>query len=264
MAYECILLEKENGIATITLNRPDRMNALNAQLLEEFADAIKGVGADDEVRVLILTGAGRGFCTGMDVEVVASGGMEAPNRNIRTQPLSQLGWAGLVLYNLGKPTIAAVNGTTAGAGLSFALACDMRIAAESARFSSVFIRRALTPDTGATFLLPRIVGTAKALEMMYTGEMISASEAERIGLVSKVVPDEELIKTVKELAAKMAKMSPLALELTKKEVLKGLRNDFEAQLGYEAWAQSVLTQSEDIKEGMNAFLEKREPHFKGR
>jgi enoyl-CoA hydratase/carnithine racemase len=100
--------------------------------------------------------------------------------------------------------------------------------------------------------------------MMYTGEMISASEAERIGLVSKVVPDEELIKTVKELAAKMAKMSPLALELTKKEVLKGLRNDFEAQLGYEAWAQSVLTQSEDIKEGMNAFLEKREPHFKGR
>lgn len=265
MAYESILLEKKTRIATITFNRPDKLNALNPQLVSDITSAVDAVASDEDIRVLIMTGNGRGFCSGADLSAGFDFSTVKVERRLRPQPLPWWGWLALVLRNFHKPSIAAVNGLAVGAGLAIALLCDIRIAAESARFSSIFIQRGLIPDTGATFLLPRAMGTSRAFEMMYTGEMVDAKEAERIGLVSSVVPDEELMKTARELAAKIAKMAPLTLEMTKRAVLKAVDgNDFEAQLVYESLAQNVVIHSEDTKEAVRAFLEKREPQFKGR
>jgi len=265
MAYESIILEKENRIATITFNRPDKLNALNPQLVSDITNAVDAVASDKDIRVLILTGSGRGFCSGADLSAGSGFGTMPIEQRLRPQPFPWWGWLALVLRNFHKPSIAAVNGLAVGAGLSIALLCDIRIAAESARFSSIFIQRALIPDTGATFYLPRAVGTSKAFEMMYTGDMVDAKEAERIGLVSRVVPDGELMRTARELAARIAKMPPITLEMTKRAALKGATaTDFETQLVYESLGQNVVAQSEDTKEAMRAFLEKREPQFKGR
>ena len=265
MAYESITLEKKNRVATITFNRPDKLNALNSQLVSDIMNALDAVASDEDTRVLIVTGNGRGFCSGADLSGGSDFSTATLERRLRPQPLPWWGWLTLAFHNFPKPSIAAVNGLAVGGGLGIALVCDIRIAAESARFSSIFIHRALVPDSGATFSLPRVVGTSRAFEMMYTGEMVDAREAERIGLVSRVVPDDELLKTAGELAARIAKMAPLTLELTKRVVLRGVEgHDFEAQLVQESLAQSVASKSEDFQEAVQAFLEKREPQFKGR
>jgi len=265
MAYESIILEKENQVATITFNRPDKLNALNDQLVNDIMKAVDAAASDEDVRVLIVTGNGRGFCSGADLSAGGDFRMVELERRLRPQPLPWWGWLALSLRNFPKPSIAAVNGLAVGAGLAIALLCDIRIAAESARFSSIFIQRALIPDTGATFYLPRAVGTSRAFEMMYTGDMVDAKESERIGLVSRVVPDEDLTKTARELAARIAKMAPLTLEMTKRAVLEAVDgSDFAAQLVYESLGQNVVAQSEDAREAIQAFLEKREPQFKGR
>lgn len=271
MAYEAITLEKESGIATLTLNRPVVLNALNPVLLADIAQAIDEVEEDDEQKVLILTGAGRGFCSGADLSSPIPGSPEAAanaaarqGRRLKTLPFAGFGRVALRLRAMSKPTIAAVNGVATGAGFSLALGCDIRIASEAARFSAIFVRRALVADTGATYLLPRIIGTARAMELMFTGDFVDAHEAERIGLVSRVVPPDQLMPAAKELAMKIAKGPSVSIELMKRMVYDGLEaNNFAASLAYEGWAQSVCHLTEDTKEGRLAFQEKREPNFKG-
>ncbi len=270
MAYEHVTLERENVIALITLNRPERLNSLGTKMLDELTAALEEVATDDQIRVVILTGAGRGFCGGADLAELGGapaelGGAPAEQRNLRTKPLSRYGNLMLHLRSLEKPIIAAVNGIAAGGGFSLAMCCDIRIASETARFSSIFVKRALVPDMGLTYLLPRAVGTSKALELMFTGDIINAQEAKEIGLVSKVVPADQLIDEAKKLAGRIAKGPPLAIELAKKAVYAAEEtSNFATALAYEAWAQGICITSEDAREGIASFLEKREPVFKGK
>lgn len=259
MKYQDLILEKEDGIATLTLNRPDKLNAISMTMREELPKAVDEVRGDDEVRVLIITGAGRGFCSGADVASLTGEKAGQSRRSL----LAPLGIWGVSLVELEKPIIAAVNGVAAGAGLSFALLCDIRIAAQSARFTAVWVRRGLIADVGATYFLPRILGVEKALELMYTGDIIDAREAERIGLVSRVVPDDDLMKVTKELATKIVKGPPIAIELMKRAVYRDIVSGLGAKLDFETYAQNICRQSEDHKEGVAAFIEKREAHFKG-
>ena len=268
MPYETILLDKEEGVATISLNRPQKLNSLDAQILDEAAEAIRELNDDDETKVLIITGAGRAFCAGADLtSPVAGTDTTAPgiSRRARTEPFARFGRMMKQLAEFDKPSIAAVNGAAVGAGFSIALICDIRIAADDARFSSIFVKRGLVADCGASFYMPRLVGAAKALELMWTGEIIDAREAERIGLVRCVVPAEDLLKEAKEFALRLARGPSVAIELMKRMVYDGLKaNDFSSQLAHEDFAQYVARLTEDYTEGVNSFLEKREPEFKGR
>lgn len=261
MTYDDLLLEKRDGIATITLNAPDKMNALTIGMRKSILSVTEELAQDDEVRVVVVTGAGRGFCAGADLS--GGGGGELS----RQQRLGFLGptWGAEAFFKLEKPVIAAINGACVGAGFSLALSMDIRIASEAARFGAVFILRGLTPDCGITYWLPKAVGTSKALELMYTGEIIDAAEAERIGIVSKVVPPDDLMKVTQELAGKIAQQAPLSVELTKKMVYRGMIDDFWRQIEIETYANHVTGQSEDSQEAVRAFFEKRPPSkFKGR
>ncbi len=263
MAYEDILLEKKHNVATITLNAPDKLNALTVKMRQGLLTALDELAKDDDTRVVIVTGAGRGFCSGADLSGMGVGTRADMPRYRRIEVLGQ-GWADAV-FKLEKPTIAAVNGPAVGAGFSLALSCDIRIASETARFGSVFVLRGLAPDHGATYLLPRVVGMSKALELMYTGEIIDAAEALRLGIVSRVVPPDNLMKVTQELAARIAKQPPLALELTKRVVHRSMVDDLNHHLDWESQAQQICLRSEDNQEAIRAFLEKRPPNpFKGK
>jgi len=268
MNYESIIYAKEAGIATITLNRPQKLNALDPKILQEMAKAVDEAREDDEVKVLIITGAGRGFCSGADITSPVMGtdpkqpGIPRPTR---LEPFIAFGAVMKRLRNFHKPAIAAVNGLATGSGLSIACLCDIRIASQEARFSAIFVRRGLVADCGVTHLLPRIVGTERALELMWTGDIIDAKEAERIGLVGKVVPHEELMATAKALATRLAHGPSTSIELMKRMVYEGLEADsFSLQIAYEAWAQEMCYLTEDVEEGLKSFIEKREPQFKGK
>ncbi|MFC2006447.1 enoyl-CoA hydratase/isomerase family protein [Chloroflexota bacterium] len=262
MDYETILLGKEGGVAVITLNRPEKLNALNVEMRAELASAITELNEDDDTKVLVFTGAGRGFCSGADLSP-PSGDKKAMGRRLRLEPLAGFGRLARVLAGTDKPTIAAVNGVAAGAGFAITVACDIRIASENASFSAIFVRRALVPDTGISYFLPRIVGISKAVELCITGDIIDVKEAERIGLVSKVVPHDDLMREVKELATRLAGGPSIAIELAKRSVYRGLENNLTSQLIYEDWAQDLCHQSEDSQEGRRSFIEKRPPVFKG-
>ncbi len=263
MEHEELRLEKAEGVAVMTLNRPKRLNALTMKMMREFDKLFRELQEDDDVRVLIITGAGEGFCAGADVDSLTSItqlGSDLP----RQERLQAIGAFALLLYNLEKPVIAAVNGVAAGAGVSIALLSDIRIASEKARFTMAFVRRGLIPDCGATFLMPRLLGAAKSFELMYTGDIIDAREAERVGLVNKVVPHDRLMDEATVLAKRLAKGPPLALAQIKRAVHSGLMNDLEQQLYFESYAQNFCAGTEDLKEGVSSFVEKREPQFKGR
>lgn len=263
MTYEYVTLEKEEGVAIITLNRPERLNSLGAKIMDELTAATEEIANDDQVRVVVLTGAGRGFCGGADL--VEPSPFATEERYLRIKPMARFSNLMLHLRSLEKPVIAAVNGIAAGGGFSLAACCDIRIASESARFSAIFVKRALVPDMGLTYLLPRLVGTSKALELMFTGDIIDAQEAKEIGLVSKVVPADQLLDEAKKLAGRIANGPPIAIELAKKAVYAAEgTNDFATALAYESWAQGVCIASEDAQEGVKSFLEKREPVFKGK
>jgi len=267
MDYSNILYAKEEGIATITLNRPEKLNALDSKILIELISAIDDAREDDEVKVMIMTGAGRGFCSGADLASPVSGSnpkQPGINRPIRLEPFVAFGAVARRLHDFHKPVIAAVNGVSSGGGLSLALLADIRIASENASFISVFVRRGLVADTGTTYLLPRIVGTENALQMMWTGEAVDAKEAERIGLVSKVVAPDQLMAAARELAGKIAKGPSLSIELMKRMVYAGLEgNSFTLQAAYEGWAQEMCYLTDDFKEGVAAFLGKRKATFTG-
>lgn len=265
MANE-ILVEITDHVAVMTLNRPERMNAWVGEmdlLLEEWMPRLAN---DPEVRVLVLTGAGKGFCSGADVEGW-SGGKDptAKDSAISRRKLTQSS-TGLILpfREFPRPVIGAINGVAAGAGFALAMAADFRIGSDTARLSTMFIKRGLTPASGVTWLLPRALGPARALDLMLTGDWIEAPEAERLGLFNKVIPANQLLPVTLELARKIARMPPIAAELTKKAVWRGMQSDLVPHLDLETHYQKLCFGTEDFKESTQAFIEKREPRFKGR
>lgn len=261
MSYETLILTKENGIATITLNRPDVLNALNTRASDELGMAVEEAGKDASVKVLVITGAGRGFCAGGDVKdlPLTPGNPAASKETLETWHKILLG-----IRRLQKPVIAAVNGIAMGGGMDLALMCDMRIASENARFGSAYVRIGGVPDSGGTYLLPKLIGYAKAFELLLTGDIIDAKEAEKIGLVNKVVPAEQLESATKELASKLAGGPPIAMDLIKKAIYMSETQDMESALSYVALMTSLNMETHDGKEGVTAFIEKRPPLYQGR
>lgn len=261
---EELILAKENSVATLTLNRPEKFNAMTTDMWSHLPRLIKEVSDDDSLKVLIITGAGRAFCAGSDAGRLAS--RIAGERIEKTQKdfITPIGAEVLCLAKLQKPTIAAINGVAAAAGISIALACDIRIVSEQAKFVLSWVKMGLIPDGGATYFLARLLGPSKTLELAFTGNSIDATEAERIGLVNKVVPHNDLMRVAKELATTIAEGPPVAIQLMKKGVYGALIYDLESQLDFESYAQSICRQTEDHKEGVQAFMQKRKPEFKGK
>jgi 2-(1,2-epoxy-1,2-dihydrophenyl)acetyl-CoA isomerase len=264
MTYANIKVEKKGGIVLLTINRPDKLNALTWDCWREISQAVGQLGEDEEARVLVITGSGRGFCSGTDLAAVAAGGGKAPSEGGRSERLRSRYLAATTIIACPKPSIAAINGVAVGGGLALCLACDIRIASQEAHFSAMWSRRALVPDFGASYLLPRIVGMSKALELMYTAQTIDAHEALAIDLVSQVVAAKELMPTAMALAERIAKGPTIAIELTKRLAYQGWRQELECQTEYEEYLQRLCIESEDVQEGIRSFLEKREPIFKGR
>ena len=260
-----VLCNLKDGIATITLNRPGRLNAMGGEMLPEALKTIESVAADDEVRVVVLTGAGKGFCVGGDLSEGAGGGFggEEP---IDTQVRQLREWmrSSQLLHEMPKVTIAAINGACAGAGFSWACACDLRIASEGAKFSTAFMNAGLTGDFGGTWTLPRLVGPAKARELYLLSEVFDSAQALSIGLVNQVLPKEDLMNTVQEISQKLAKRAPTALQGIKANLNDSLRLSFSEALDREAERHQRAAQTEDAIEAARAFIEKREPNFAGR
>lgn len=255
MAYENIIFEKEENIAVITFNRPEAMNALNNQTRAEFRQAIDEVAADDDIKVLILTGSGKSFVAGSDIKEFNQTTPYAAHNIARL---------GEMVEKLEKPVIAAVNGFCLGGGCEIAMGCDIIIASEKAKFGQTEINIGIIPGGGGTQRLQRLIGVCRAKEMIYTGEIIRAEEADRIGLVNRVVPMDELMPTAKELAGKIAIKSSAALKLAKTAINRGLQTNLESGLKYEYELYSLSLSLEDKAEGVSAFLEKRAPKFVGR
>lgn len=248
------------GVRTLTLNRPDRLNAVNPALAEALPGAMHDAATDDAVRVVVITGAGRGFCAGLDLSEPV--GLGSP----RTAALDPYYWVGRWVHSLvscEKPVIAAINGPAAGAGFGLALACDLRLMAASAQCTAGYVRRGLSPDAGVTWFLPRLVGLARANDIVLTGRDIKADEAERIGLVSAVHSDEGFAERVAAYAAMLAAGPPLALALTKRLMLRSSDASLDAQLRDELTHIKSCFASADVREAMAAFKEKRAPVFRG-
>jgi len=263
MNYNAILLDIDGGVATLTLNRPNALNALNPQMGEEFVDAVIRCRADSHVRVLIVKGAGRAFCAGGDLKAFAQFLQGDPVVTFRT--LATRLHAGITeIRHMEKPVIAQVHGAAVGAGMSLALACDLTIAAETAQFIMAYARVGLSPDASSTYFLPRLVGLKKALEIFYTADPIDAREAYRLGLINRVVPEEELEKETRALAQRLASGPSLALGRAKELVYRSLSETLETQLENERQSIALSGLTEDFREGVQAFVEKRHPKFVGR
>lgn len=263
MAYQHIIYEITEQIATITLNRPERINALTPIMREELLDAIVASNDNSEVRVIVLTGAGRGFCSGGDVKAMNEARESGQANPLEDKIAPIRDRVVLAMRNTDKPLIAAVNGAAAGAGMNIALACDIRIAATDSRFGQTFSRRGLHPDWGGTYFLPRIVGIAKALELIWSGRMIDAEEALSLGIVSRLTAPEELLPAAHELARSFAAGPPIAIRMAKRAMYKNMEPGLREALEYETYAQNICAATKDAKEGISAFVEKREPRFTG-
>ncbi|WP_457576137.1 enoyl-CoA hydratase/isomerase family protein [Desulfomarina sp.] len=255
MSFENIIVEKEENIAVITFNRPEAMNALNIKTRAEFAAAVKDVEEDETVKVLILTGSGKSFVAGSDIKEFHATTPFAAHNIVRL---------GAIVEKLGKPVIAAVNGFCLGGGCEIAMACDLIIASEKAKFGQPEINLGIIPGGGGTQRLQRLVGVCRAKELIFTGEIIRADEADRIGLVNRVVPMDELMMVAKEIAGRIAAKSSAALKLAKQAINKGMQMSLQDGLDYEYEMYALALSLEDKEEGVNAFLEKRKPKFVGR
>jgi 2-(1,2-epoxy-1,2-dihydrophenyl)acetyl-CoA isomerase len=253
-----IRVETADGVATVTLNRPDALNALTTQMRRELLSAIKGFARDDTVRTVVLTGAGRGFCSGADLR---GGSGERDFRRVLETEYNPLVRA---IRDLPKPVIAAVNGVAAGAGVSLALACDLIYAAEDARFIQAFVRIGLVPDSGSTRALVRALGRHRASQLIFSGEPMTAAEALAAGLVNAVLPGESLMSAVAETAARLAAAPTRAIGLAKRSINAAEDASLDESLALEAQLQDLAGRTEDHAEGVAAFAEKREPRFGGR
>jgi 2-(1,2-epoxy-1,2-dihydrophenyl)acetyl-CoA isomerase len=265
MSEEKILLvEKKDGFATITLNRPDKLNAFNDELTFQLQDALKEAEKDTAVRAVILTGAGRGFCSGQDLAARTFSDDSKQKPSLSDSIRRRYNPIIIRLRKMEKPVIAAINGVAAGAGASLAFACDIRIAADNSTFVQSFSRVGLVPDSGATFVLPRLIGLTKAYELMITADKIDSAEALRLGLLNKVVPAADLMKEAEAFAAKLAKGPTKAFGLTKRAMNRAVYPDLEELLDNEANLQEIAGRSDDFQEGVKAFMEKREPAYSGK
>ena len=264
MSTDVLLIERHDHVAVFTLNRPHKLNALDSELRDAMLDAVASVQADDDVRAVIVTGSGRGFCSGADLTGRGGGEVKPPTQN---DHLDDLGWVGrqaLAVYGLDKPVIAAVNGVAAGAGMSLALACDLRVGSEMARFKTVFIERNMSPDSGMSFFLPRIVGYSRAADLIYTSRAVGAEEAHRIGLIDRLLDQDELLERAIELASQMAGWPPLALRVSKRVLQHNMECDLDAALRYELTSLSYGNRAvNDRRESLAAFRERRKPKFTG-
>lgn len=265
MAFQDIRYEVRDGIARLTLNKPEKLNAASWGTWAEIESAIRLADDDDETKVVVITGEGRGFCAGTDLtDQSAEGGWPARPHTGRAAKERTRYLATAEVHHCRKPTIAAVNGVAVGAGFSLAMACDLRIASEAARFGAVFVKRGIVADTGCTWFLPRLVGMEQALRLMFTGRIIGAQEAFSIGLVGEVVPADEFQTRVTALASDIANGPSLAIELMKRLAYDGQTRGLDEQIEMEQFLQQVTHGTEDAVEGRRSFLEKREPIFKGR
>lgn len=263
MAYETVLYGLDRGVATVTLNRPEKLNAISEKLAAEVQDALRAADADEEVRAVVLTGAGKGFCSGLD--------LTAPRPDPRTQPrkerLDEYRWVGrvaLLLTSMDKPVIAALNGPAAGAGLSMALAADIRVMAEGTRLTTGYGRRGLSPDGGMTYFLPRIVGQSRAAELILTARWIDAAECERVGLAARIFPVDGFREKVADYAAELAAGAPVAMTYAKRLLAQSATADLPSILRDELVYIHRCFETEDVRDGMKAFAEKRAPRFTGR
>jgi enoyl-CoA hydratase/carnithine racemase len=262
MAEE-LILHVDNGIATITLNRPDKLNAFTDEMLEKWLHVLEECRTDPEVRVIVITGTGRAFTTGGDIGTFSASAAQTP-ASIKARVAEGVQRLPRKIIEIDKPVLAALNGLATGGGLDIALACDIRFAAESARFAETYVRMGLIPGVGGAYLLPRIVGMSKALEMFWTADWVDAIEAERIGLVNKVFPDEQLMQGTYAFARRLADGPPLAVQMIKRVMRFGLDKDLATAHEIVAANLPIVRISEDHAEAMSAFREKRTPHFKGR
>ena len=261
-----ILLEQREHVLIITLNRPDRLNAISGPMLNELARTLKDANRDPDVRVVILTGAGAGFCSGLDLKdarsnLEASGGIGLTQR---ARSLFDLGGSPITaLWNMDKPVIAAVNGAAAGFGLDMALLADMRIVAENAKLAATMVKRNVVPESGGTWLLPRLIGWGKAAEIFYRGLTIDAAESLRLGIANTVVSQEQLLPTALKWAEEIAANAPLAVQTTKRMMRLGQDEDFETTVDHLMMHFSALIKMDDFKEALRAYAEKRTPKFTG-
>ncbi|MEM2148135.1 MAG: enoyl-CoA hydratase-related protein [Candidatus Bathyarchaeia archaeon] len=260
MEFKYIIYEKNEGVATITLNRPEALNAFSEEVVNEVIRALEDVKADENIRVVVLTGAGeKAFSAGADIKAMK--GMNA----LKARKLSQTGEKLCVaLENLEKPVIAAINGYALGGGLEVAMACDLRIASENARMGQTEINIGLIPGWGGTQRLTRLIGMTKAKELVFTGKIIDAKTAEQLGLVNMVVPQDKFRETVQQFAVELAQKAPVAIKVAKALINKGAEASLDAALALESEGFGVVASSEDLQEGVSAFIEKRKPVFKGK
>ncbi len=266
--YEQITYEKSDGVATITLNRPERMNAFTPLMLDEWLAALTNAHTDDEVRVVILTGTGRGFCTGADISrggeglsLVDRSRSHVENRNFLRDSVQRIP---RLVSIMEKPYIAAVNGAAVGAGMDMASMCDLRFAADTARFGMTYVRMGLIPGDGGCYFLPRIVGMARALDLIWSGRLFDAQEALAMGYVSAVVPADQLLEYTREYATRLVKGPAVAIQQAKRLAYRSQELSLDAALDLAQQAMFIAQSTEDSREGPRAFVEKREPEFKGR
>jgi enoyl-CoA hydratase/carnithine racemase len=260
---DTIRYEVADRVATITLNRPERMNAFNPEMLDAWHDRLAEAQTDDAVQVIVVTGAGKAFCSGGDINRMGERRETTPLER-KSDLADHVQRIPLLLEAIDKPVICAINGAATGAGMDFALQCDLRYAAESARLGETYVRVGLVPGAGGTWFLPRLVGTAKALELFWTGDLISAQEAERLGIVNRVLPDAELMSFVRRMASRIAEGPPLSIRFIKRAVYQGMRLDLRTSLDLISSHFAVVSSSADHKEAVAAWQEKRKPKFSGR
>jgi enoyl-CoA hydratase/carnithine racemase len=264
-SYQDLLYEVSDHVATITLNRPDRMNAISGPMLDSFSRVLRDADADANVRAIILTGAGRGFCAGLDLKDFTAGtGIGSGNGAGVAGRFDLANSPPVVLHTTDKPVICALNGPAAGYGMDLALGCDIRISSTEGRMAAVFAKRGVLPESGGSWLLPRLVGWAKAAEIAFRGRVLSADESLALGLVNAVVEHDRLLPVAREWAAEIASNAPLAVQATKRMMRLGLEESFEANVHHVFLQLLPLFRSEDFREGVQAFIEKRPAQFHGR